>query len=88
MKVCEIRISRFTLFIFQTIEVICPSFSTCLNVKMNVENAGTHIVLKAFFLQHRNSLPEHVFPSPVKPALHAHAYDPAVLLHTALTSQL
>ena len=40
------------------------------------------------FLQHGNRLPEHVFPSPVNPALQAHAYDPTVLLHIALTSQL
>ena len=34
------------------------------------------------------NLPVHVLPSPVYPALHAHPYDPAVLLQTALASQL
>ena len=53
----------------------------------SVEHTGTFIVLEAF-LQHGNRLPEHVFPSPVNPALQAHAYDPTVLLHIALTSQL
>ena len=36
----------------------------------------------------QNALPVHVLPSPEYPALHAHAYDPGVLLHTALTPQL
>ena len=34
------------------------------------------------------NLPVHVLPSPVYPALHAHPYDPAVLLQSALASQL
>ena len=36
----------------------------------------------------QNALPVHFLPSPEYPALHAHAYDPTVLLHTALTPQL
>ena len=36
----------------------------------------------------QNALPVHVLPSPEYPALHAHANDPRVLLHTALTPQL
>ena len=35
-----------------------------------------------------NILPVHVFPSPEYPELHAHEYDPSVLLHKAFTSQL
>ena len=34
------------------------------------------------------SSPMHVFPSPEYPDLHAQVYDPGVLLHTALISQL
>ena len=39
------------------------------------------------FLKQAN-VPLQVLPSPVYPALHAHAYDPTVLLQIALTSQL
>ena len=34
------------------------------------------------------NLPVHVLPSPEYPALQAHAYEPKVLVHIALTSQL
>ena len=33
-------------------------------------------------------LPVHVFPLPRYPALHAHLYDPCILLHVALAWQL
>ena len=56
--------------------------------KDRIQKIQAHTSFWKRFLQHRNSLPEHVFPSPVNPALHAHAYDPTVLLQTALTSQL
>ena len=46
------------------------------------------LLKKQIFTLDLNDSPVQVFPSPVNPALHAHAYDPAVLLHTALTSQL
>ena len=36
----------------------------------------------------QKSSPVQVFPSPEYPSLQAHAYNPTVLLHTALTSQL
>ena len=39
------------------------------------------------FLKQTN-VPLQVLPSPVYPALHAHAYDPTVLVQTALTSHL
>ena len=38
------------------------------------------------FLKQTN-VPLQVLPSPVYPALHAHAYDPTVLVQTALTSR-
>ena len=38
--------------------------------------------------KYQNGLPVHVLPSPEYPVLHAHVYDPIVLLHTALTPQL
>ena len=58
-----------------------------------IANRGAYIEshlhrFESRFSHYHNSLPEHVFPSPVNPALQPHAYDPAVLLHTALTSQL
>ena len=44
------------------------------------------IILCFHHLKQRN-VPLHVPPSPVYPALHAHADDPTVLLQTALISQ-
>ena len=39
-------------------------------------------------IDNRSRLPGHVFPSPENPALHAHLYDPCILLHVALAWQL
>lgn len=36
----------------------------------------------------RLPIPVHVFPLPEYPALHAHVYDPCILLHVALAWQL
>ena len=72
----------------------CNAKSSILTVLR--KNRGLWPVLIRFPRRNRDTyicytfynLPVHVLPSPVYPALHAHTYDPTVLLQTALASQL
>ena len=53
--------------------------------KFTQESFTVSLSSKSPLEKDQNALPVHVLPSPEYPALHAHAYDPTVLLHTALT---
>ena len=63
-------------------------FSSVLELTSLQESFTVSLSSKSPLEKDQNALPVHVLPSPEYPALHAHAYDPTVLLHTALTPQL
>ena len=65
--------------IFETVLVKC---------RFHVARFGAQQLLYNDSFLKQTNVPLQVLPSPVYPALHAHAYDPTVLVQTALTSQL